>query len=153
MIGLKEAREKVVNVVGEENIPSYTSLRNWVSNGIISGKIEGSRMKAKYPDRIEKEIIAAIELKNEKDIKLKTIVKFRNKIGLNNVKDINEYYDLLIAYGDELKEKNKKIGEFNISSDDPDGKVKELQNQIKKVEKLGKELDFLEVYASIFKEK
>src|SRR6056297_1796284 len=75
MISLKEARQKVINIIGQDKVPAYSTLRDWTSKGFISGVIEGTSRGAKYPDHIIYEIITAIKLKNEHNIKLTQIAK------------------------------------------------------------------------------
>jgi len=86
MISLKEARQKVINIIGQDKVPAHTTLRGWANKGVISGVIEGNTQKAKYPDIIVLEILAAIELKNE--YTLKKIAEARSEINFTK----KDYY-------------------------------------------------------------
>lgn len=117
MLSLKEAREKVINVIGEGKTPAHTTLRSWANKGVISGVVEGDNKGAIYKNSLPAEIITAIELK--KDFNLKEIANMRNLL----FKEIE--FDDLTAY--EAAEEYVRLA-WNVESENKLKNIKEKIN-------------------------
>lgn len=151
MISLREARKRVVDVLGKDQVPVNPTLRGWANKGFISGKIEGTSRGAKYLDLIVAEIITAIKLKNEYGYKLVDIAKFRDAARLNedNITEINQYRKKLYDYTHYL---DKKFNEMNNigKSDDPEEKLKIMEKKLDKSKKFDFKISILKAYNEEF---
>ena len=145
MISLRDAREKVINILGSEEVPAHTTLRGWANRGIISGIIEGNTQKAKYSDIVVSEILAAIELKGE--YKLSEIAEIRSNIGFTR-KDYyskENYIKRLSNYIDKLAKEQEKLLVF-LMSDRKDLSIKALENKLSKNNEINKKVKLVNVY-------
>jgi len=149
MISLKEARKEVINIIGQDKVPAYSTLGDWINKGFISGVIEGTSRGAKYPDHIVYEIITAIKLKNEHNIKLKDIAKFRENAGLNKVRNLDKLYKKLTDYVNKLEKEQEKMSKKALLSVE-DLSINELGKSLLEVKKIKLKLEFLKRYEKIF---
>ena len=149
MISLKEARKEVINIIGQDKVPAYSTLRDWTSKGFISGVIEGTSRGAKYPDHIIYEIITAIKLKNEHNIKLTQIAKFRQQIGINKVRNLDKFYKKLTDYVNKLEKEQEKMSK-NALLGIRDLSIDKLENNLSKVKEIKQKIELLKKYEEIF---
>ena len=147
MISLKEARQKAINIIGQDKVPAYSTLRDWTSKGFISGVIEGTSRGAKYPDHIVYEIITAIKLKNEHNIKLTKIAEVRSDIDFTS-KDyysVENYINKLSNYVEKLNKEQEKLSNHVISSN-KDLIIDLLEKKLSKIREINKKIELLKVY-------
>ena len=141
VISLRDAREKVINILGSEEVPAQTTLRTWANQGVISGVIEGSTQKAKYSDIVVSEILAAIEAK--KEYKLSEIAEVRSNIDFTR-KDY--YIKRLSNYIDKLTKEQEKLFDF-VRSDRKDLVIKKLENKLSELKEIEKKIKLVKVYS------
>lgn len=141
MISLRDAREKVINILGSEEVPAQRTLRAWAKRGVISGIIDGNTQKAKYPDIVVSEILAAIEAKGE--YKLSEIAEVRSNIDFTR-KDY--YIKRLSNHIDKLAKEQEKSFDF-VRSDRKDLVIKKLENKLSELKEMEKKIKLVEVYS------
>jgi len=143
MIDLKTARDKADKLADNE-MPALSSLRRWISRGLLSGTIDysekgraGGRVGL-YPDSIVAEIATVIALKNRYNHK--EIVEVReNIISDLDTKQINSKNIKEI-----LKKRYIKLEKlFNPGDRSGPGEMEETENLFRQT---FKEKDYLETY-------
>ena len=144
MISLRDAREKVINILGSEEVPAQRTLRTWANRGVISGIIEGNTQKAKYPDIVVPEILAAIEARGE--YKLSEIAEVRSNIDFTR----KDYYIKRLSnhsnYIDKLEKEQEKLFDF-VRSGRKDLVIKKLENKLSELKEREKKIKLVKVYS------
>ncbi|MFW5991669.1 MAG: hypothetical protein ACOCQN_00575, partial [Halanaerobiaceae bacterium] len=151
---LREARKEVVDILGDENVPAYSTLGDWVNKGFISRKAEGKFRGAKYPDLIVVEIITAIKLEVEYGYKLIDIAEMRKAAGLNKgIKSIDKFKKVLYKYLNQLGEKQSEINSYEVfayGDDEAEKHIRELEKVLSKIKKIGEKIELLGDYYRVF---